>query len=178
MVRMSKNAEANKSLLEIIAGLNALIDFASQPEKMSQQADAVSKWSVGQHVEHLTLSDEVILDGLRKLLAEPASGKPGKPRLIGRICLWSGFIPRGRGKAPQQVVPQGLAMGILLDRLEAVRKGFTQLEASTQSLASSTATVPHPVFGRLDACQWLRFTEIHHDHHHKIIRDIARALHG
>jgi hypothetical protein len=57
----------------------------------------------------------------------------------------------------------------------AVRQGFVELQASAGQLSSSIATVPHPVFGRLDASQWLRFTEIHQQHHQKIMRDIARA---
>ena len=64
------------------------------------------------------------------------------------------------------------------DRLTVVREKFVELEASVETLASSTATQPHPVFGHLDACQWLRFTDMHHHHHQKIIRDIVRSANG
>lgn len=175
MAAMSKTTSTAKSLQQIVTDLDALIDLASDEEEMSQRSDPVSKWSVGDHVEHLTLSDEFILDGLSKVLEGPQSSKPGGPNLIGRICLWGGYIPRGRGKAPAGVVPQGVASGILHQRLATVRQGFIGLEASTESLAGSTGTVPHPVFGRLNACQWLRFTQVHHNHHQKIMRDIARA---
>lgn len=175
MMAMSKMANTTKSLREIDAGLAALIDLASRPDAMSQQSDSVSGWSVGKHVEHLTLSDELTLGGLSNLLANPEGGTPGKPSLVGRICLWTGYIPRGRGRAPKGVVPQGLSTKTIHERLSAVRQGFVDLEASTGSLSAATATVPHPAFGRLNACQWIRFTEIHHHHHQKIMRDIARA---
>ncbi len=175
MAAMSKTTSTTKSLEAIDASLGELIDLAGRPETMSQQSDSVSGWSVGEQVEHLTLSDEITLDGLSKLLADPEGGKPGRPDLVGRTCLWIGYIPRGRGKAPKAVVPQGIPSQEIHDRLMAVRQGFTELEASVEPLSSSTATVPHPVFGRLDACQWLRFTKIHHHHHQKIMRDIARA---
>jgi len=175
MVAMSKTTSTAKSLKEIVAGLESLIDLAGRPEEMSRQSKSVSAWSVGKHVEHLTLSDEITLDGLSKLLADPQGGKPGKPTLVGRVCLWSGYIPRGRGKAPKGVVPQGIPSEVIRDRLAAVRQGFVELEPSVESLTSSTATQPHPVFGRLDASQWLRFTAVHHNHHQKIMRDIARA---
>jgi len=175
MAAMSKTTSTAKSLKEIVAGLESLIDLAGRPEEMSRQSDSVSGWSVGKHIEHLTLSDELTLDGLSKLLANPEKIKPGRPTLVGRICLWCGYIPRGRGKAPKGVVPQGIPSEVIADRLEAVRRGFVELEASTASLSSSTVTVPHPVFGRLNARQWLRFTEVHHNHHQKIMRDIARA---
>ncbi len=175
MVAMSRTTSTARSLQEIVAGLESLIDLAGRPEEMSRQSRSVSGWSVGKHVEHLTLSDEVTLDGLSKLLADPQGGKPGKATVVGRICLWSGFVPRGRGKAPSGVVPQGLDSATVRQRLLTVRQGFVELDASVESLASSTATQPHPVFGRLDASQWLRFTAVHHNHHQKIMRDIARA---
>jgi hypothetical protein len=172
---MSKTTGTEKCLQEIVASLDDLIELASRPEEMSLLSDSISGWSVGKHVEHLALSDELTLDGLSKLLANPASGTPGQPTLVGRICLWAGFIPRGRGKAPKGVVPQGISSEVLADRLAAVRQGIIGLEASIDSLANSTATQAHPVFGRLDASQWLRFTEIHQQHHQKIMRDITRA---
>jgi len=175
---MSKTTGTEKSLQEIVASLDDLIDLANRPEEMSRQSESVSSWSVGKHVEHLALSDELTLVGLSKLLANPASGTPGQPTLVGRLCLWAGFIPRGRGKAPKGVVPQGISSEVLADRLAAVRQGIIGLEASIDSLANSTATQAHPVFGRLDGSQWLRFTVVHHHHHQKIMRDIERAAQG
>jgi len=178
MAAMSKAAKTKKTLQEIVTSLGDLIDLASRPEKMSLLSDSISSWSVGKHVEHLTLSDELTLDGLSKLLANPEGGKPGRPNLVGRFCLWAGYIPRGRGQAPKGVVPQELPSEDVHDKLVAVRQGFIGLEASIDSLASSSATQPHPVFGRLDGSQWLRFTVVHHHHHQKIMRDIERAAQG
>ena len=175
---MSKASGTETNLQEIVDGLSALIEVASRPEKMSMQADSISKWSIGLHVEHLALSDEFTLDGLSKLLANPKGGKPGKPNLVGRLCLWVGYIPRGRGQAPKGVVPQGIATEVVHDRLLAVRQGFIDLQASPDQLSDSIATVPHPVFGRLDASRWLRFTVVHHHHHQKIMSDIMRSAKG
>ncbi len=100
---------------------------------------------------------------------------PANPPWSAAFACGAAYIPRGRGKAPKGVVPQGIPSEVVRDRLVAVRQGFVELEASVESLASSTATQPHPVFGRLDASQWLRFTAVHHNHHQKIMRDIARA---
>jgi hypothetical protein len=172
---MSKTSSATKSHQDIIADLDSLIELASQPAEMSRHADSVSNWSVGMHVEHLTLSGELTLAGLANLLDEAGEAIQGRPTFVGRICLWAGHIPRGRGKAPKGVVPQGVATQEIHDRLQALRQGFADLEDSIPALAASTATQPHPVFGRLDAAQWLRFTAIHHYHHRKIMRDIAHS---
>jgi hypothetical protein len=175
---MSKTTSTKKSLQGIVSSLGYLIELAGQPEAVRQESTTVSGWSVGQHLEHLTLSDELTLEGLSNLLNRPGSTTPRQPTLVGRICLWAGYIPRGRGKAPKGVVPQGMPGQEIHDRLTAVREKFVELEASVETLASSTATQPHPVFGHLDACQWLRFTDMHHHHHQKIIRDIVRSVNG
>ncbi len=47
MVAMSRTTSTAKSLQEIVAGLESLIDLASRPEEMSRQSDSVSGWSVG-----------------------------------------------------------------------------------------------------------------------------------
>jgi len=175
MSAMSKTASARRSQQAIVADLDSLIELATQPEEMSRHAASVSHWSVGKHVEHLTLSGELTLDGLAKLLDHTSETIPGRPTFVGRFCLWVGHIPRGRGQAPKGVVPRGIADLEIHDRLRAVRQGFADLEDSISSLAASRATLPHPVFGRLDASQWLRFTAIHHHHHRKIMRDIVRS---
>lgn len=175
MSDMSKTASVRKSLQGIVASLGELIDLAGRPEETALHSSSVSSWSVGKHLEHLTLSGELTLEGLAQVLSNPAKTPPPRPTLVGRICLWCGYIPRGRGNAPQGVVPQGMPAEEIHDRLKAVREGFTELEDSIESLAASNATQPHPVFGHLDAAQWLRFTDIHHHHHQKIMRDIARA---
>ena len=33
----------------------------------------------------------------------------------------------------------------------------------------------HPYFGALDIAEWMRFMDVHHRHHLKIIRDIRKA---
>ena len=175
---MSKTTSAKKSLQGIVASIGDLIALAGKPEEVRQESTSVSGWSVGKHLEHLILSDELTLDGLSKLSSGPVSTTPGQPTLVGRICLWAGYIPRGRGKAPEGVVPQGIPDQEIHDKLTAVREGFIEFETSVEALARSTATQPHPVFGRLDACQWLRFTDMHHHHHQKIIRDIVRSVNG
>ena len=172
---MSKTSSAKKSSQGIISSLDELIDLAGQPEEMARHSSSVSDWSVGKHIEHLTLSGELTLEGLAKMLSDPAETPPPRPTLVGRFCLSCGYIPRGRGNAPQGVVPQGMPDQEIHDRLKAVREGFIELEDSIESLAASNATQPHPVFGQLDAAQWLRFTDIHHHHHQKIMGDIARA---
>ena len=33
----------------------------------------------------------------------------------------------------------------------------------------------HPYFGALDISEWMRFMDVHHRHHLKIVRDIRKA---
>ena len=65
MGAMSKTTSAKKSLQGIVDSLGELIDLAGRPEETALHSSSVSDWSVGKHLEHLALSGELILEGLR-----------------------------------------------------------------------------------------------------------------
>ncbi len=55
-------------------------------------------------------------------------------------------------------------------KLQQMRERCAALDPDV--LDDSVGTVAHFAFGHLNACQWLRLIQVHHDHHGKIIRDI------
>lgn len=151
---------------------------AADPAAFGARADPVSAWSVGQHLEHLLLSDRRILSWVESVAAEEGSvgnaGEAGAASWRGRLVLLTGFIPRGRGEAPDGTRPSGR------DR-EAVERGLREMAALAarlgsrlEPLAASPARLPHPVLGAFTAAQWLRFAGVHHHHHEKIVRKILR----
>ena len=81
MEAMSRTSSTAKSLKEIVAGLESLINLAGRPEEMSRQSKSVSAWSVGKHVEHLTLSDEAA-DWLATEGYDPSFGARPLKRLL------------------------------------------------------------------------------------------------
>ena len=132
------------------------------------RAPDASGWSVHQHVEHVAVSAGYFLTLLARL-SKGEGTADGRPRLIGRIVLRTGIIPRGKGEAPDFVVPTGRRN--VRRKLERARDKF----AGLGTLPRGGHRLPHPFLGALSARQWARFAEVHTRHHLKIIRDILRV---
>ena len=151
------------SLADQLAFAAALIDHADVA------APAVSRWSVGQHLEHVAKANTACMAAIRGLAAGEGDAPGGKPTLAGRVVLATGWIPRGRGEAPEFTVPEPQPSP------DALRAAFEETRAATESLPPlprDKRTRPHPALGHFTAKQWLRFAAIHVKHHLAIIREI------
>lgn len=166
----------NRTIDAILAQTEQLRDLARQPETTRQTAVEVSSWSVGQQLEHLALSDFAVLDGIEALLDGRLESAGGRPTWSGRFVLATGWIPRGKGRAPEKTVPDNVEPGVVERQLEEVLRRFGDLRRHAPTLSVSHATYRHPLLGSLRTAQWLDFTRIHHDHHAKVIADIRRAV--
>jgi hypothetical protein len=156
------------ALARILDGLDLIADHCGVPDL---RAEAVSRWSVGQHIEHLLKVD----DAIHRNLSSSAIGPSGPaPSLVARVILLTGRIPRGRGKAPDFTVPTGDYV-VLRKAVEQMSKRFGELEPVIDDLARDPRRVAHPSLGGLTRRQWLRFADIHQRHHHQIILDIRAA---
>jgi len=151
-------------------------ELAGQPERCAVRDDAVSHWSVQQQLDHLLITDGLILDGLRSGLAgEVTPEVDGSPTFMGRLILWTGFIPRGKGKAPDFVLPADRPPADIVAGFTAMRKDYEALTDSLGDIQRNRRTQPHPILGHFTGAQWLRFAHLHHRHHWKIITDILRT---
>ena len=149
---------------------------AGDEDACAERRESVSRWSVQQQLEHLLLTDRVVLAWLHAVAKGMiASDGLGGPTLRGRVVIGTGFILRGKGRAPDVTRPDGM-------ELPAIRSGL--LEAQDQAkaladllptLAADSCTRRHPALGYFTPPQWLRFAHVHHRHHGKIIRDILKA---
>jgi hypothetical protein len=168
----------------------------SEPE-LTARAAKVSAWSVGQQLDHMLRVDRAVLKTLRQVLdhlagapvppaaaaaltaAAAASAGTG-PTFVGRVVLWSGYMPRGVGKAAANLRPDE-------DPLAAARAAARQMPeidgrlaalaprlAEVDAAARAGHRLPHPRLGSFDAVEWLRFLYIHRHHHLKVVRDIRR----
>lgn len=164
-----------KTYAAIRGQLDELLALAEQADLAAVRAEAVSGWTVGQQLEHLLLSDQTILEGFDAFLDGTSTSEGGGPTAIGRLILMLGFIPRGKGKAPRRVLPGALDPGGVVTGFVEVKRRFEELEPRLGELEASRATNRHPVLGAFDFRQWLRFIQIHHRHHTKIIEDIRQT---
>ena len=147
------------------AGLDVLKRFVPKADVV---APDVSKWSVGMHVQHCCLATIAVCESL--VASEPPV-PPSSFSLVTSAIFWTGRIPRGRGKSPEQAIPRDEIWtnemeGLLLDserRIEEARQ------------VSRDHWYRHFAFGVLDRDQTLKFLGIHNRHHARIVQDILRA---
>lgn len=135
------------------------------------RVEAVSGWSVRDHVEHLLLANE----GIVATVVAGREPDPVEPKtLLGRFVLAAGYIPRGQGQAPDGTVPDGKSVTELVARCVAAEVALGALDGD--DLAGDGGVVGnHPVFGGFTAADWLRLMVVHDQHHLKIIDEIKAA---
>ncbi|HKR64848.1 MAG TPA: DinB family protein [Thermoanaerobaculia bacterium] len=124
-----------------------------------------SAWTVSEHLDHTI---KVASSTIQVLLKPELPTLPYKMNLMGRLVLLCGWIPRGRGKAPEKLTGAHATREDLDARL-------TQLDAivdraSAEPPRSDAPVLRHPAFGGLSWEQSLAFVAIHTHHHLKIIR--------
>jgi hypothetical protein len=141
----------------------------------------VSSWSPAQHLHHVAQINAGVLAWVAGVAvpagsAADAPEADGTPTATGRMLLAAGRIPRGQGQSPAALVPpDDVPAERLAARLTEQQARLDALAPHLDALGALTARRKHPVFGLLNATQWLRFCRVHTDHHHRIIRDILAA---
>ena len=138
------------------------------PDVAAARAPAVSGWSVGQHVEHCLLATIGIAAALAG--SSPPPPRPGLA-LKRRMLILTGWIPRGRARAPAAVSPQ-VEPGI--ERLQALLEQADAALADAAQLPQD-AWFRHFALGPMDRDTSLAFLAVHDRHHLKIVRDILRG---
>ena len=160
----------------LLANLDREIEQTSDPALVEASAPALSKWSVKDHLEHLSIANGGIVSWIERVRGGDSKlDTGGRPSLAGWVVLLAGAMPRGRGKAPERTRPKGTSAEELAARFSEIRERVGGLEGSLAQLQASRATRNHFAFGNLNAAQWLQFAVIHDNHHQKIIRDVLEA---
>jgi hypothetical protein len=150
---MSKTSEQTEQLIKELQKLAILLNSSSVTNSR------ISKWSVGEHIEHLLIADEGIVKSILQ-----ADKRPQSPiNLIGRIVLFIGKIPGGR-KSPEAALPKKIPVEELNTKLKKLIK-----DLSTFNPNELRGYFHHPVFRTLNPAQALRFAVIQHQHHLRII---------
>ena len=126
-----------------------------------------SNVSVGWQLDHALK----VINGVSVILAKTDPKKFKKDFNIRRSIIFTiGFIPRGRAKAPKQVLPPEI---ITEEDLYAQLK-TAQEHIKTIDKVDENAFFIHHIFGNLNKAQTLRFLDIHTNHHLKIVEDIIK----
>ena len=146
---------------------NYIAEFESYIPQFETSNTKVSKSNIGWQIDHSLK----VINGIIGVLKGSKGEEKSKLTLLGQFCLTTGYIPRGRGKAPKQVLPpEEIKKEDLSQQIEVAKQLVNQLDA-----IDKRATFKHPYFGGLNNKQTKRFIEIHTKHHLKIIRDILNV---
>jgi hypothetical protein len=136
------------------------------------------RWSIGEILEHLTLSFQANAGALERAVASGATrAKPPTvvQRLSRLVVIGPGYFPRAQ--APEAVRPRGT---VEVERSrEAIDEALVRLDAALVSAAErfgdNVPLLRHQYFGALTVRQWCRFHWRHTLHHLRQVRARARA---
>jgi hypothetical protein len=136
---------------------------------------APERWSVGECAEHIVRTERSLFETAKRALAAPEN-----PEWAEKTKDKGAFIERvmpdrtGRAQAPQEVRPtEGLTKAQVMDQFRATREELAKLmEDQTLPLKSHTEDHPFPVFGTLNAYQWIIYVPLHTIRHSKQIEEV------
>lgn len=167
---------ASDPLVSAVAGLAGHLDEIArfvrfEPAILTLRVERVSRWSIGQHVDHSLK----VLEAGQRFLVQSETPLARGINLAGRLALATGWLPRGVGKSPKGVLPADDVPSDLAERASQARRTFCEKALPLAILANPRPVFLHPYFGGLSALQGVRFLGIHTGHHMKIVADIRRA---
>jgi hypothetical protein len=136
---------------------------------------APDRWSVAEVSEHILLAEGMLWGKMQEALANPPNPDwekktNGKTEFILKV-----MAPRmGKAQAPEEIKPRGdLTRAEIMSRFAQVRANTLQFAERTQiALKEQTSEHPFPVFGTLNAYQWLIYIPLHNMRHDKQIEEV------
>ena len=136
---------------------------------------APNRWSVAEVSEHILLGDGMLFAKMQEALASAPNPDwekktAGKTEFILKV-----MAPRlGKAQAPEDIQPRGnLTRAEIMNRFAEVRSNTLQFAEQTQiALKEHTSEHPFPVFGTLNAYQWLIYIPLHNMRHDKQIEEV------
>jgi DinB superfamily len=137
--------------------------------------EAPGRWSVLEVAEHIMLSETLIFSRFEKALADKLNPEwetktKGKTEFLEKALL----NRQGKAQAPEMLVPSGK-----ISRAELIAK-YKESRAKTLKFAQETdlplkvhtADHPFPVFGTLNAYNWLIYVPLHNMRHNQQIAEV------
>ena len=158
--------ESRKEFLAAIDGVS---------EEQWKWKPAPDRWSVAETAEHIVLAEAGLFGNVQKAISSPVNPAweertKGKTELIERV-----MAPRlGKAQAPEPLVPKGgMTPAQVKETFERQRADIAKFATETEvALKQYTAYHPFPVFGTLNAYQWLIYAPLHTMRHDKQIAEV------
>ena len=134
-------------------------------------------WNLAQIVQHLMLAEQSFLSHISE--ERYRTRKPRFHPSIGKVLVWLYFKMELKVKVPvKKAIPDDTMSfdqaSVLWDEKRTVLKNYF---GSLDQRGVRQKIFFHPYMGRLDSAAFLRFLELHFDHHMKQVDRIKRAPH-
>ncbi len=163
-----------QSISKIVNAYELKLAFVKNEE--FQATPPIGGWSYSEVYSHIFDASLLSLLALQKCI--DGEGVIEKTILGARAILFFGMLPPGkRYKVPKRLVDR--VKKIDFETAEELIDDFgLQLAKATSQIenANPSIKVAHPRLGFLNAKQWLRFIEIHLNHHLKQLKRIEKSF--
>jgi hypothetical protein len=140
---------------------------------------APARWSVGECAEHIVLSERMLYGTAVEALAAPADPEwetktAGKDDLLKRVMPNRSPGGAGGAKAPQELEPiHGLSRDEVVRRFTESRAEIRAFVEKLDAPAKEHIVVhPFPIFGALNAYDWLLYVPLHTVRHSRQIIEV------
>ena len=160
--------------------LDSQNEFLSYVEKLSDaqwNARPIPfKWTVGETAEHIALAEGLLFTAMERALAAPIN-PDWETRSAGKEAVLDNILAarKGKAQAPEPIQPLKRKMSrteIMTLFKEGRAKTLKFIETTDQPLKAHTLDHPFPIFGTLNAYQWLLYIPAHNLRHNKQIAEV------
>jgi hypothetical protein len=135
------------------------------------------QWSILELAEHIAISDESLRDLIRRAL-----NKPAQPELMEQVQANDYRYhrefrphPKGVNKAPDTLCPHDRFKTLAEAAVEFNRQRRDTIACAEETKDALRAHMsPHPVFGAMDAYQWLVACALHVESHSHHIEEVKK----
>jgi len=158
--------ESRKEFLAAIDGVT---------EEQWKWKPAPERWSVGETAEHIVLAEALLFGTVQKgrcLAAESGVGREDQGQ--DGVYRTGDGAAAGEGVGSGAIVPSGkLTQAQVRETFLRQRAEIVKFAAGTEvELKQHTQEHPFPVFGTLNAYQWLIYVPLHTERHDKQIAEV------
>ena len=152
-----------------------LAEISNLSEAQWKYKPGPDRWSVGEVAEHILLAEGTLFGAVERAMAAPVNPEwqektKGKTEFIERVMVQR----LGKAQAPESIVPTGkLSRDELIAKFKEARGKTLKFAETTQfALKEHTVDHPFPVFGTLNAYQWLIYIPLHNIRHNQQIAEV------
>jgi hypothetical protein len=161
--------DSQKEFLALVDGLNdAQWTFKPGPDR----------WSVGETAEHIVLAEAMLFGSVQRAVDAPPNPDwetktRGKTEFIEKVMV----DRTHKATAPEAIQPHAkMSREEVIQRYKEQRAHAIQFAEETQvALKEHTVDHPFPVFGTLNAYQWLIYVPLHNMRHNQQIAEVKAS---